>query len=135
MSDLAWSLLHMRGYSRYYIGQSSHQYSSVVMIVHELFCPHIVYNDLGYGHFLVMEVRYFKVLVWLVGIYSPNNANQHSELWSSMYPRLSMGRVGLLMVNLICVSMHHNVLHNSHWWILLINLRQIDINGFEVKCM
>ena len=66
------------------------------MIIRDLFCPHIVYND-PYGRFLVMEVKYFDELIWLVGIYAPNNANQHIELWSSMYPRLLVGRVGLLM--------------------------------------
>ena len=77
------------------------------MIICNLFCPHIVYTHL-YERFLVMEVKYFEVLIWLVGIYAPNNANQRIELWSSIYPRLSEGhcsiyprlsvsRVGLLM--------------------------------------
>ena len=61
------------------------------MIICDLFCPHIVYND-PYGCFLVMEVKYFDELIWLVGIYAPNNAHQRIELWSSMYSRLSLGR-------------------------------------------
>ena len=60
------------------------------------FCPYTVYND-PYGCFLLMKVKYFKVLIWLVGIYTPNATNQHVELWSSMYPRLLVGCVGLLM--------------------------------------
>ena len=45
----------------------------------------------------MLEVKYFEALVWLIRIYAPNNANQCIELWSSMYPRLSVGHVGLLM--------------------------------------
>ena len=45
-----------------------------IMIIRDLFCPHIVYND-PYGRFLVMEVKYFEDLIWLVGIYAPNNVN------------------------------------------------------------
>ena len=43
------------------------------------------------------EVKYFEVLIWLVGIYAPNTSNQCIELKSSMYRRLLMGRVHLLM--------------------------------------
>ena len=57
----------------------------MVMIIHDSFCPHIDYND-PYGRFLVMEVKYFEDLIWLIGIYAPNNANQCIELWSSIYP-------------------------------------------------
>ena len=45
-----------------------------------------MYND-PYGCFLI----------GLVGIYAPNIGNQHIELKSSMYLRLSMRHVGLLM--------------------------------------
>ena len=74
------------------------------MIIRDLFCPHIVYND-PYERFSVMEVKYFEVSIWLVGIYAPNNANQCIELWTSMYPRLLVGHVGLLKCNFnMCVD-------------------------------
>ena len=66
------------------------------MIIRDLFCLHIIFNDL-YGCFFVTKVKYFEVLTWLFGIYAPNNANQRIEWWSSMYPRFAMGPVGLLM--------------------------------------
>ena len=66
------------------------------MIIRDFFCPYIADND-PYGRVLVMEVKYFEDLIWSVGIYAPNSAKQHIELWSSMYPRLLVGRVGLLM--------------------------------------
>ena len=103
--DKKWDILCV---VEHYAGQLSHHYSSVVMIICELFCPHIVYND-PYKRLLVMDIKYFEVLIWLVGIYAPNNANHHViELWSSIYPMFSMGHVGFLMRGLICVLMHHS---------------------------
>ena len=66
------------------------------MIIRDLFCPYIVYND-PYGRFLVMAIKYFDELIWLVGIHTPNNPNQRIELWSFISPRLLVGHVGLLM--------------------------------------
>ena len=67
--------LYLHGYSTYYAGKLSYHYSGVVMIICDLFCLHLVYND-PYERFSVMEVKYFEVSIWLVGIYAPNNANQ-----------------------------------------------------------
>ena len=67
--DLARSVTHWHGYSIYYVGPLSHQYSGVVMIIQVQFCPQLVYND-PYRHFLVMEITYFGVVIWLVGIYA-----------------------------------------------------------------
>ena len=82
------------------------------MIIRDLFCPQIVCND-PYGCFLVMEVRYFYVLIWLVGIYAPNTTKHSIELWSSMHPRLSTDRIGLLIGILTYLLMHHILLHES----------------------
>ena len=60
--DLAGSMLHLRGYSTYYACQLSHHYLDVVIIIRVLFCLYIVYND-PYGRFLVIEVKYFEVLI------------------------------------------------------------------------
>ena len=59
----------------------------------------------------VMEVKYFEDLIWLVGIYAPNNANQRIELLFPMYPWLLVGHVGLLMGDFyMCVDASQSTL-------------------------
>ena len=55
------------------------------MIIRDLFCPHIVYND-PYEGFLVMNVKNIDVLIWLEGIYAPNTANECINFPKATYP-------------------------------------------------
>ena len=43
--ELAWSIIHLRGYSSFYDKDVSDHYSSVILILPDKYYPWIVYND------------------------------------------------------------------------------------------
>ena len=94
--DLSGSILHLRGYSTYYAGCLSFHYSGVVMVIRDTLCPQMVFNDPS-ERFMIMEITYFGEVVWVVGVYAPNDVSQRTELWSSLHRLLSVGRAGLMM--------------------------------------
>ena len=46
-----------------------------MLIVRDKYYPQVVHND-PYGLFLVIEITFLGQVVWLVGIYAPNQATQ-----------------------------------------------------------
>ena len=67
-----------------------------MLIVRDKYCPQVVHKD-PYGRFLVLEITFFGEVVWVVGIYAPNQATQRIALWGSLLQTLFLGRPGLLM--------------------------------------
>ena len=73
----------------------------------------MVHND-PYGQFLVLEITFFSEVVWVVGIYAPNQATQHIALWGSLLQTLSIGRPGLLMGDFnMCVDAFQSTSEHS----------------------
>ena len=85
--ELAGSTVHLRGYSSFYAGHRNNHYSGVVLIVRDKYYPQVVHND-PYGRFLVLEITFFGEIMWVVGIYAPNQATQRIALWGSLLQAL-----------------------------------------------
>ena len=96
--ELAGSTVHLRGYSSFYAGNLNNHYSGVVLIVQDKYYPQVVHYD-PYGRFLVLEITFFGEVVWVVGIYAPNQATQRIalRLRGSLLQTLCVGHPGLLM--------------------------------------
>ena len=75
--------------------------------------PQLVHND-PYGRFLVLEITFFGEVVWVVGLYAPNQATQRIALWGSLLQTLSVGRPGLLMGDFnMCVDASQSTSEHS----------------------
>ena len=121
--ELAGSTVHLRGYLSFYAGNLNNHYSGVVYrsIVQDKYYPQVVHND-PYGRFLVLEIAFFGEVVWVVGIYAPNQATQRISLYGSLLQTLCAGHRDYLWVILTCVLMHLNLCLNIQSWMILSNL-------------
>ena len=133
--ELAGSTVHLRGYSSFYAGNLNNHYSGVVLIVRDKYYPQVVHND-PYGRFLVLEITFFGEVVWVVGIYAPNQATQRIALWGSLLQTLYVGRPGLLMGDFnMCVDAsqsmsEHSIMDDPEqlaWDSLVMEVLKLDV--------
>ena len=97
--------------------------------------PQVVHND-PYGRFLVLEITFLGEVVWVVGIYAPNQATHRIALWGSLLQTLSVGRLGLLMrdFNMYVDASHstseHSIMNDPEklaWDSLAMEVLKLDL--------
>ena len=106
-----------------------------MLIVRDKYYPEVVHND-PYGRYLVLEITFFGEVVWVVGIYAPNQATQRIALWGSLLQTLSVGRPGLLMGDFnMCVdasqsTSEHSIMDDPEqvaWDSLAMEVLKLDV--------
>ena len=101
-----------------------------MLIVRDKYYPQLVHND-PYGRYLVLEITFFGEVVWVVGIYAPNQATQRIALCGSLLQTLSVGRPGLLMgVDASQSTTEHSIMDDPEqlaWDSLAMEVLKLDV--------
>ena len=106
----------------------------MILIVRDNYDLQVVHNY-PYNRFLFIEIGYFGQVIWLVGIYAPNQATQHIALWGSLLQTLFVGQLRLLMGDFnMCVDASHSTsqhsimddLEQTTWVSLVMEVLKLD---------